>query len=286
MMRNSHALQLVPGWNRSKCRQARSIASCTRSSATETSRARRTAARSNARRWTSASSSNCCCRESAPSRIGMPRFLSSYLFFLSLPENLQLSFSALQVCQLPEHFLTMSFGLYLAISLPYNAVGIDDERISRCILLALKFGDAPILGSDPGRFIRQELEIESFFRAELLVGIAGIKAHAQNDCVLRLILCFIALEVVRLNRASLSKILGIEVQNDPFAAILIERDRASVLRWQREIGSSIAFCHSFCGLSRIRIKQEGPRRDCIERASRAKKTEKNSKKRLHGRRSS
>ena len=46
-----------------------------------------------------------------------------------------------------------------------------------------------------------------------------------------------ALEVVRFDGAAAGHVLGIEVQDHPFAAKMIEADLAPVLRWKSEIGS-------------------------------------------------
>src|SRR6185312_11720035 len=125
--------------------------------------------------------------------------LASFPFFF-------LNLCVLQTRQLVEHFLAVSFGLNFAIDPPYDAIGPDNECVASSILLTLKLGNTAILGSDDGRFIRQKFEIEPFFGTELFVRVAGIKTYAQDHRILRLILCFIALEVVRLNRASLRKI--------------------------------------------------------------------------------
>ena len=48
-------------------------------------------------------------------------------------------------------------------------------------------------------------------------------------------MCFIVLEAVSLNSASLREILGIEIQHDPLAAEIMQAERFAILRIQRKV---------------------------------------------------
>ena len=64
--------------------------------------------------------------------------------------------------------------------------------------------------------------------------------------VVRVILGEIPLEVVCLNGASARLVLGVEVEHDPLAAVLVERNRAD-LRGQREGRGIFAYGHQVVG---------------------------------------
>src|SRR4051794_40649781 len=84
------------------------------------------------------------------------------------------------------------------------------------------------------RRIGEDLEAESFFRAEAFVRIDVVFADADDDGVLRLVLRQVALEVVRFERATRGEVLRVEVEDDPLALELVERDGRRILTRQLE----------------------------------------------------
>src|SRR5579859_438044 len=130
----------------------------------------------------------------------------------------------------------MTCRLDSAKNLSYYALRIDDECIPGGVLLALVLHHASIFARNLRSFVGKKFEVQTFFGAEILVRLAGVETHAQHNCILSLIFCLILLKTVGLKGASLSEIFGIEVKNYPFAPILLQRNRRSILRVQLEIG--------------------------------------------------
>src|SRR5206468_13005533 len=79
---------------------------------------------------------------------------------------------------------------------------------------------------------------QPFFCAEALVGVRTVNAHAEDCRVPASELSLIALEVVRFKGAAWGHVLGIEVERDPFAAIILQSHGSAILREQREVGRS------------------------------------------------
>jgi hypothetical protein len=88
--------------------------------------------------------------------------------------------------------------------------------------------------------VGEQAEGQPFLGAELLVAVGRVDADADDDRVLGLELRKVALEVMRLDRAALGHVLGIEVEHDPLALEAVEGDLRAVLRWQREARRNIA----------------------------------------------
>ena len=72
--------------------------------------------------------------------------------------------------------------------------------------------------------VGQQLEVQTFLRAELFVGIDAIHAHAQHDRVSLRILRLIHLELVGFARSTGRLIFGIEVKHHPLAAVILQAD--------------------------------------------------------------
>ena len=77
--------------------------------------------------------------------------------------------------------------------------------------------------------VGQQLEIQSFFSAELPVRVGAVHAHAQNYRIPPRILGLITLKIVRLNRAAAGEVLGIEVKNHPLSAMVFQADLRTFL---------------------------------------------------------
>lgn len=84
--------------------------------------------------------------------------------------------------------------------------------------------------------VRQHLEVETLFRAELFVRVDTVEAHSQNNRIVFGILGLVHLELVGFARSTRGLIFGIEVKDNPLAAVVLQADEA-ILRGQGEIGS-------------------------------------------------
>src|SRR5262249_56434836 len=115
------------------------------------------------------------------------------------------------------------------------ALRADEVRVARRELGALVLHDRGVLGRDLGFRIRQKLEGEAFLGAEVLVRLRGVDADAEDDRVQLRVLLGVALEVVRLERAAAGEVLRVEVEHDPFAAVVGELGGGAFVARQREI---------------------------------------------------
>src|SRR5882762_9905250 len=64
-----------------------------------------------------------------------------------------------------------------------------------------------------------------------------LAADAEDDGIFQFELSEVALEIVGFHGAAAGEILGIEIEEDPFAAKFAEAEWLAVLRFQSEIGS-------------------------------------------------
>src|SRR5258707_10168074 len=62
-----------------------------------------------------------------------------------------------------------------------------------------------------------------------------LDTYTEDDCVFLFVLQEVALEIVGLYGAAAGEILGIEIQDDPFAAKIAEAERFAILRIQSEV---------------------------------------------------
>src|SRR6266566_5915789 len=107
----------------------------------------------------------------------------------------------------------------------HNEIGFADDafRVDKKRMMREKFGDAEIhermvSGRDLIVCVREQPETETFFRTKLLVGGFVLHAYTEDDRVFLFILAEVALKIVRFLGTTTGEILGIEIENDPFAA--------------------------------------------------------------------
>ena len=84
--------------------------------------------------------------------------------------------------------------------------------------------------------VGEQFETEAFFRAELLVRIDAIQAQSQNHSIALGKFVLVHLKLVGFAGSTRSLIFGVEIKDDPFAAIIPEAD-LTILGGQGEIGS-------------------------------------------------
>jgi hypothetical protein len=94
---------------------------------------------------------------------------------------------------------------------------------------------------------------------ELLVGVGAIDTDAKHDYIPLLVLRLVALKVVRLDRAAAGEVFGIEVQDDPLTAILLQADRLAFLRGEHEFWRQAA--HRRCGSGKQRQRRASERQN-------------------------
>jgi hypothetical protein len=84
--------------------------------------------------------------------------------------------------------------------------------------------------------VGQEFEVQALFGAEFFVRVDAVEAYAEDDRVVVRVFRLVDLEVVGFAGAAGGLILGIEIQDDPLAAIIVQANRRAFLRGQGEVG--------------------------------------------------
>src|SRR5215475_7950280 len=148
---------------------------------------------------------------------------------------------ALHLSQRRQHFFAVMRRIDLGPNLHDLALWINEERVAVRDLESRVAAQGAILCHNLLLFIAQQREVQTVFRAELLVTVDRIHAYAEDHSVLFQEFVLIALEIVRFNRAASGHIFWIEVENDPFAAKTVEADRFAFLRVQREIRRLLSY---------------------------------------------
>jgi hypothetical protein len=146
----------------------------------------------------------------------------------------------LELIQFCQDFRAVLRGIDAGVHLRNFAVGIDQEAVARGEL-----GDSKICERSVGvrHFVvgvGEEFEVESFFGAELFVGVDGVEAHAQNYGVAVGVLRLVHLKLVGFAGSTWGLVFGVEVEHHPFAAVVLQTNGRSILRWQGELGSVAA----------------------------------------------
>ena len=98
-------------------------------------------------------------------------------------------------------------------------------------------------------WIGEELEAEGIFGAPGFVSFDGIEGDTEDYGVGGVVLGLIALEVMSFDGAALGLILGVEVEDDPFAFVVGEGDWLVLLGGQGEVGCGCADGDGVSGMS-------------------------------------
>src|SRR5580693_1187988 len=107
--------------------------------------------------------------------------------------------------------------------------GINEEGMPRRELYYSQVGKRAINAAHLAVAIGQQLEVQSFFGAELFMRVYAVYIHAQHYRVALGILRLIRLKVVRFARAAGSLILGIKIEHHPAAAVILQADESAFL---------------------------------------------------------
>jgi hypothetical protein len=67
----------------------------------------------------------------------------------------------------------------------------------------------------------------------------GVDAYSENDCAGITIFRDVSLKIVRLQRATAGEILGIEIKNHPFTAIIFQGHLRTVSGGETEVGRGL-----------------------------------------------
>jgi len=87
--------------------------------------------------------------------------------------------------------------------------------------------------------VGQQLEAQTFLCTELLVGVGVLHTDAKHDGTFLLVPRLVALKVVCLDRAAASEVFGVEVQDDPLAAIVLQTYGCTLLRGSVNSGAML-----------------------------------------------
>lgn len=77
--------------------------------------------------------------------------------------------------------------------------------------------------------VRQEFEIQAFFRAEVFVRGHALPTHTQDYGVAFGVLRLVHLKLVGFAGSTRGLIFGIEIKDDPLTAVGFEADRGTIL---------------------------------------------------------
>jgi hypothetical protein len=161
-----------------------------------------------------------------------------------------------------QNFFAVVGDLDIGPELDDLAVGGDEEGLAASELdwtHALD-GDA-ILVDDLVFRVREELEGQALLCAEALVAVRGVEADAQHGGVECGVFVEVTLKVVGLDGAAGGLVLGVEVENDPFAFVVGEANGGIVLRRQGKAGSAGAHRDGVSGRSGMRLDGQASRDD-------------------------
>ena len=118
-----------------------------------------------------------------------------------------------------------------------SAGGIDEEGVARGEFHDAKIGERSVGGSDFASGVGEKFEIQSLLGAEILVGIDGVEADSEDYGIVLDVFGLVHLKLVGFAGSTGSLIFGIEVEDDPFATVILQADGGSVLGGQGEFGS-------------------------------------------------
>ena len=90
----------------------------------------------------------------------------------------------------------MLLRLHVQKNFAHNAVRINHERVARRELGDAKVHHRVIQRGDFRLGVREQLEVQPFLGAELLVRVFVLHADAEDYCALLFVLCQIALKIV------------------------------------------------------------------------------------------
>ena len=134
-------------------------------------------------------------------------------------------------CDLGEDVVAVGVRVDAGPDLDHFSGGRDEEGVAAGELHVAVRGDRNTIGIDDLVIrVSKQFEGERVLGAERLVALDRIERDAEDDRAERVVLGQITLEVMRLDGAALSEILGIEVQNDPFASEIVKAYRRAILR--------------------------------------------------------
>ena len=140
--------------------------------------------------------------------------------------------------------LFVSLGIHLCVHLADDALGIDDEAGALPELHALPLGLAYAQGlHEAGVGIGQQVDVECELVAEVLVGGGVVGAHTHDLDAGLVEVGLTRGERLALDGAAGRVVLGVEVDDQPFAGEVGEAGGFSVLVEEREVWEGIAGLH-------------------------------------------
>src|ERR1700733_2885384 len=149
--------------------------------------------------------------------------------------------SFLKSIQVGKNLVAMMRRVHPSIDLRHFSVRVDDEGIAGRDLHHGQVRERAVSPRDALAVIGQQLEVQSFFRAELFMRLHAVEAHAQHHRVALGKFRLVDLKIVRFPRASRSLVLRIKVEHHPLSSIILEARSGTLLRGEREIGSGAAY---------------------------------------------
>ena len=135
--------------------------------------------------------------------------------------NHQLSL-LLQLSERSQHIAAVPRGIDAGINPGNLPARIDEESMPRGKLYHSKIRKRSVGAAHLTVAISQQLEVQSFFGAELFMRVHAVHTYAENHGVPFGVLRMICLKVVRFPRASRSLILGVRESIDLAPAVILQ----------------------------------------------------------------
>src|SRR5664280_221951 len=117
--------------------------------------------------------------------------------------------------EIREHVVAMGRRADLYVDLPDDTGRVDQEGVPRGERLVPVRREGSVRLRDNRLGVGEQLEVQTFLRADALVRVHRVDADAEDDRVRLFVLREVALEVVGLHRAAGREVLRIEVEDDP-----------------------------------------------------------------------
>lgn len=115
------------------------------------------------------------------------------------------------------------------------SLGIDDERMAGREFDDTKIGHRAVRIHHFVIGVGEQPEVEALLGAEVFVGIDGVAADSQDDGVALSVFRLVHLKLVGFAGSTRGLIFGIEIKNDPLAAVVFEADKGAVLGGESEV---------------------------------------------------
>ena len=126
--------------------------------------------------------------------------------------------------------------IHASVDLYDSSSGIDQEGVACGEFHDSEVGERSVGVGHLMLGVGEEFEIQSLLCAEVFVGIDTVEADSKNDCIALGVLRLVHLKLVGFAGSTWGLVFGIEIEDDPFSAVVFQADGRAVLRGEGEVG--------------------------------------------------